>query len=299
MGVRPMDVRMFASLRRLTVVGAALAALAACGGKSSSTTDGGLGGAQSDGGVGSDGGGARDGGDTGGVDSGQPGDQDAGELPALVDGGLLLKATVRDFRALQPEDFENPSFSAPNEAKDDPGIVGPTLGADGTPVYAGGTGTFKTTSGADNFALWFHDNAAGDSTTEIELFLPNIGGDLFGYDSQAFFPIDDQLFGNESNPHNYHFTLELHTVFTYNGGEKFTFTGDDDIWVFINKKLAIDLGGVHGPESKTVVLDDQASELELVKGEGSSLDLFYAERHMTGSHFHIDTSLQLRPSGPN
>ena len=64
-------------------------------------------------------------------------------------------------------------------------------------------------------------------------------------------------FGNEDNPHNYHFTFEIHAEFTYEGGEVFTFTGDDDLFTFINDKLAIDLGGVHGPQSDTIDLDQR------------------------------------------
>jgi len=55
-------------------------------------------------------------------------------------------------------------------------------------------------------------------------------GAVFTYDNGQFFPIDNMGFGNEGNPHNYHFTFELHTEFLYKGGETFTFTGDDDLW---------------------------------------------------------------------
>jgi fibro-slime domain-containing protein len=60
--------------------------------------------------------------------------------------------------------------------------------------------------------------------------------------------------------------------------------------VFINGKLVIDLGGVHGAESATVLLDS----LGLTRGSTYPLDLFFAERHVTGSHFRVDTSLRLR-----
>ncbi len=75
-------------------------------------------------------------------------------------------------------------------------------------------------------------------------------------------PIDNQLFGNQGQPHNYSFTLATSTNFTYQGNEVFTFTGDDDVFVFINRHLAIDLGGVHNAETASVKLADRAKDLK-------------------------------------
>ncbi|HEY0133643.1 MAG TPA: fibro-slime domain-containing protein, partial [Nannocystis sp.] len=74
---------------------------------------------------------------------------------------------------------------------------------------------------------------------------------------------------------------------TYTGGETFTFTGDDDVWVFINKKLVIDLGGVHGNTGGNVALDT----LGLSMGNTYTLDVFHAERHTVQSNFRIDTTI--------
>ena len=114
---------------------------------------------------------------------------------------------------------------------------------------------------------------------------------MFTFHSSSFFPVDDKGFGNQNRNHNFHFTTELHTQFKYAGGETFHFTGDDDVWVYINGKLAIDLGGVHGAEDAEVNLDAKSSELGIETGKIYPLDLFQAERHTSESNFRVETNL--------
>jgi fibro-slime domain-containing protein len=113
---------------------------------------------------------------------------------------------------------------------------------------------------------------------------------IYTFADSDFFPIDNQLLGNEGRPHNYHFTYEIHSQFTYQGFETFNFTGDDDLWVFINDSLVIDLGGVHAALSDSV----DVTTLGLTLGNTYDFDLFFAERHTTASNFRIDTSIVLK-----
>jgi fibro-slime domain-containing protein len=197
--------------------------------------------------------------------------------------GAVLKAMIRDFSPTTHPDFENATG-------DDPGIVTADLGSDGKPVYAGNP-TTPTTHGKMYFDEWYRDTQGINIPIPYDITLVPGAGGVYTYDNQAFFPIDDQGWGNEGNPHNYHFTLEAHTEFEYKGGEVFTFTGDDDLFTFINHKLAINLGGVHGAESQTVDLDAMAGQLGITKGNVYALDMFFAERHTVDSHFRIDTTI--------
>ena len=52
-------------------------------------------------------------------------------------------------------------------------------------------------------------------------------------------------FGNSWANHNYSFTTELRYWFQYEGNENLKFTGDDDVWVFINGTMAVEMPGTH------------------------------------------------------
>jgi fibro-slime domain-containing protein len=209
-----------------------------------------------------------------------------------------LKGVVRDF-SIQHPDFEVVSHDSSKCYCSDKGIVADVLGDDRRPVYAGdaSTGTPSTT-GKESFDQWFRDVAGVNESLELELeFVDLDGTGLYSYDNQAFFPVDEQLLGNEGKLHNFHFTFELHTEFIYRGGERFTFIGDDDVFTFINGFRVADLGGIHAAETAIVALDLVAPELGLTTGNTYPLDFFFAERHMTESHFRMDTSLEFIDCG--
>lgn len=197
-------------------------------------------------------------------------------------GDRNLAVTIRDF-SKSHADFEYRSGS-------ETGIVTDTLGPDKKPVYAGNPKTY-TTNGQLLFDQWFRDVPNVNKAISKTLQLTEVSPGIYQYKNNAFFPIDGQGFGNEGNNHNFHFTLEMHTEFVYRGGEIFTFTGDDDLFAYINKKLVIDLGGVHEKLSRTIDLDTEAPRLGLKVGHKYPLDVFFAERHTTESNFRIDTTI--------
>jgi fibro-slime domain-containing protein len=201
------------------------------------------------------------------------------------------------------------------------GLVGSMLGSDGKPVYTGicessgapaATCPYgQETTGKANFDAWYRFTDGVNKPYLLYFFLQTTPGEsVVTFNSQYFFPVDGagwqtpgalgadvpQL-GDDGQLHNFNFTSELHTKFRYTGGETFRFEGDDDLWVFVDRRLVIDLGGVHSAEAATISLDTVASSLGLSKTKIYSLDLFQAERHTTGSHFHFETTLSFVDCG--
>lgn len=210
---------------------------------------------------------------------------ETGSFPDQCQG---LFATIRDFSNTHA-DFETYTGQGANV-----GLVLPTLDGERKPIYnPAHPGPTMITSAA-TFADWYHDVPGTNYSFEIELPLEEIEPGVFQYDSSAFFPIDGLGFGNQGQPNNFHFTTELHTRFTYRGGEVFTFRGDDDLWLFVDGELALDLGGLHSALQGTVELDD----LDLAYGQTYAMEIFHAERHTDASNFRITTTIDcFTPAG--
>jgi fibro-slime domain-containing protein len=181
-------------------------------------------------------------------------------------------------------DIEGDFFCNKNGSCITYGLVLETLDADRKPQY--NPDIPDTTCGSDpmivsasTFYGWFHDVAGINVTSEGVLPLTEVA------DSGVweFYDTDYVVVPGEGS-----FTSEIHSEFVYEPGQVFSFTGDDDVWVFIDGLLAVDVGGLHPPQSGSVNLDT----LGLVSGETYTMDMFHAERCYGASTFRLQTSIE-------
>jgi len=213
-----------------------------------------------------------------------------GITPLANAASTTLTGIVRDFQpgALVPGNT-NPDFEIPVVIPSVVhGMVSSTLTGNAPTLVSSGAPGYVTSSAS--FAQWF--GPAAPSTT-LTITLNETSPGIYSYSNSAFFPIDGQLLGNYAYGHNYHFTYQIAATFGYTpgAGQTFNFSGDDDVWVFFDKKLGIDLGGVHPTASQSVNLDTLFGP---GKAAGNyAFDFFFAERHTTASNLMISTSLNL------
>ncbi len=102
-------------------------------------------------------------------------------------------------------------------------------------------------------------------------------------------PYYDHLNGS-GGYHNFGFAVKIQATFEYIPGQYFDFYGDDDVWVFIDNRLAVDIGGQHGQVAGAVDLDTMGLKV----GETYNFHIFYVERHVSSSNFRMRTSIDLQ-----
>ena len=94
---------------------------------------------------------------------------------------------------------------------------------------------------------------------------------------------------------NQHFCFESHAKFKYKPGLRFSFRGDDDIWVYIDNKLAVDLGGTHLAAPAYVNLDKfEGLSGKLEVGKPYDIDIFFCDRRSTMSNVRIKTNMYIQ-----
>ena len=159
----------------------------------------------------------------------------------------------------------------------------------------------------ESFDKWWRDDLATNASAPLALNFTRQSNGTYVFDSNTdpqyaslggFFPIDGQLLGNSAGTpaHNFHFTLELHTRFTYSAAahQTLSFRSDDALWVFVNGMNVIDLGGVHGVVEQEV----QLNRLGLSEGQDYDIHIFYAERHRPVANLKLTLPLPTPDAPP-
>lgn len=164
--------------------------------------------------------------------------------------------------------------------------------------YDTANGTIRNTSAAGKTEFCYEGNA----WTTFYPFLPIVdgsGNNTNGVTTTPYF-LDPGVQETNTNLGNYvnrnfNFALVSEGEFVYHEEDNlfFDFEGDDDVYLFINNKLVMDIGGAHSISKETVELNDYKNDLSLKDGEIYSFKFFYLERHGYGANMRINTNIRV------
>ena len=189
--------------------------------------------------------------------------------------------------------------------------------------------TQKTIDGVQYWSFDSNDTTlqmTKDSSGTVGYYLNTASGDKYknlnsgsGQQStKGFFPFNYNSSAGNANTYNYGYGARIDVDFTLsddgmvvdvNGNKKpmvFTFSGDDDVWVFIDGQLVLDIGGSHGKVTGEINFAEEKSTVSSVKSSGGTqnpsatqtftvdkskthhtLTMFYMERGMWESNMSI------------
>ncbi len=182
------------------------------------------------------------------------------------------------------------------------GLVKPTL-VNTRPVFNSRGNPVCLTSKKSLYS-WFRSAPGINVPIKGTLTMQNIGNNTYQYDNPYFFPLDGKGFnkdgfqsdtGFDGKEHNFSFTMHAHwTGAVTDNSQYISVTGDDDIWIFVDNKLIVDLGCIHGSSTGSFTFSAvNLASLGISLGQTVPFDVFVAERHTTGSDLKLTTNLPL------
>lgn len=180
------------------------------------------------------------------------------------------------------------------------------------PIYGMAVNAYDSIILTENNGVYTFDAANGKSHYDTASRSIYEGDSV---ESLQFYPIDglgyDAILGDTTDKTdnsgkdtvvrpehpNGSYTLRGEAQFVYQDDLYFEFSGDDDVYMYVNGTLALDLGGAHGICTKRVNLKDVAEKCNLTPGEVATFTFFYMERNSDASNFKIETNMELVKPG--
>ena len=194
---------------------------------------------------------------------------------------LTLTGTVRDFNNSHPNFGQGSPFTGALT-----GIVDATLtGSAPTPVFVQGDREVPPVNFTthNDFNQWWQGTG-----TPFAMNFSEAGGE-FSYDGADAIP-GAQFFAAGNG--NFLYTLQFSGLLSFEEGDFFDAASDDDLWIFVNKQLVLEMGGVHAPTSASFSAGDLMA-FNMVAGEKYSLDVFYAERNVSQAELILRTNMSI------
>lgn len=158
-----------------------------------------------------------------------------------------------------------------------------------------------------NMDRWFNEveGKSKNYTGNVKLQY-KADGAQFSFYQKEFYPLDEVDFSKDDpvnrDGHNHLFTMSFAVPFTVlkSGNETFEIMADDDTFVYVGDRLAIDMGGVHeattgrftiaeNGEVYASVRDEEPAYTGINVGEeeGSIVRIFHADRDSNESVFEV------------
>lgn len=156
---------------------------------------------------------------------------------------------------------------------------------------------------SDSLEKWF-DPSLAKAAACGNIFLQNVGTasvPVWKFQDNQFFPVDSisrqthwTKAGGGRLDNDYAYCMEINAGMVYHGGETMKFNGDDDLWVYLDNRLAVDQGGIHYAMESVTRLDSLPF-LAGKQGRNLDLDIYFCSRQPGTAVFGMETNIDLKP----